>query len=67
MRVLRILAGRRLPCGCLVGIYETYDGPIAQVVDERNRSCPDPTHRPGHILRDPLPDHHVPVDRSTVL
>ena len=35
MRILRLLSSRPLPCGCLAGIYETYAGPIAWIVDAR--------------------------------
>jgi len=28
MRILRGLTSRLLPCGCIAGIYETYDGQV---------------------------------------
>ena len=52
MRILRLLSSRPLPCGCLAGIYETYDGPIAWVVDARGDECHEPGHRPGATLKD---------------
>jgi len=52
MRILRLLSNRPLPCGCLAGIYETYDGPIVWIVDARDSSCHDPRHRPGAALKD---------------
>lgn len=50
MRVLRILASRRLECGCLLGLYETYDGPTAGIIDDRDPSCADPSHRLGGVV-----------------
>ena len=52
MRILRLLATRPLPCGCLAGVYETYDGPIATILDARGDDCPDVTHQPGIHVRD---------------
>lgn len=52
MRILRLLSSRPLPCGCLAGIYETYDGPIARVVDARDPRCHDPGHRLGATLNE---------------
>jgi hypothetical protein len=45
MRILRGLGSRSLPCGCLVGIYETYDGKAVALVDARGSSCSDTRHR----------------------
>lgn len=39
MRVLRVVASEQLPCGCLVGVYETYRGGIAKIVDDRACGC----------------------------
>lgn len=47
MRILRLLSGRPLACGCLAGIYETYTGPTLWIVDARGADCADPAHRPG--------------------
>jgi hypothetical protein len=47
MRIPRLLSSRPLPCGCLVGIYETYAGPIVWIVDARGPDCTDSAHRPG--------------------
>ena len=35
-----------LPCGCLVGIYETYGGEVISLIDACAASCP------GHRLHD---------------
>lgn len=54
MRILRGLSGRFLPCGCLAGIYETYDGETVVIVDARGPSCADSAHAPGNLVpRDP--------------
>ena len=50
MRTLRLLCSRPLPCGCLVGIYETYAGPNVWIVDARAADCTDSTHRSGAQL-----------------
>lgn len=36
-----------LPCGCLVGVYETYDGAVIEVVDARSPACQDAGHARG--------------------
>jgi len=51
MRLLRGLGGRVLPCGCLVGIYETYEGSVVSTIDAKGPNCPDA----GHRRREPLP------------
>jgi hypothetical protein len=50
MRILRGLSSRFLPCGCLVGIYETYDAKTVAVVDAESDSCVNPAHRDGNII-----------------
>ena len=37
--ILRVLRGTRLPCGCVVGIYETYAGTAVAVIDETHDNC----------------------------
>lgn len=44
MRLLRGLAGEVLTCGCLAGVYETYEGRIVVTIDACGPSCTDPTH-----------------------
>ena len=41
MRLLRVLTGQLLPCGCLVGVYETYDGRVVASIDARGFDCAD--------------------------
>jgi len=47
MRILRGAGSALLPCGCFVGLYETYSGPTVQIVEERGASCSDARHEPG--------------------
>ena len=39
MAILRGLSSHLLQCGCLVGIYETYDGDVVTILDARGRQC----------------------------
>lgn len=48
MRVLRILTSSTLPCGCLVGIYELYNGQTIAIVDAP--ACDRADHRAGQQL-----------------
>ena len=50
MRILRGLSSRVLPCGCLAGLYETYDSEIVGILDARGLSCADSRHQPGETL-----------------
>ena len=50
MRIRRGLGSRRLPCGCLAGIYETYRDEIVTIVDAAGAGCDDPRHLAGTIL-----------------
>jgi hypothetical protein len=43
--ILRGLGSRVLPCGCLVGLYETYGGAVVGLVDGVDATCQDPHHR----------------------
>ena len=44
MRFLRGLSGRLLPCGCLAGVYEMYDGDIVTIIDARGSACQEAGH-----------------------
>jgi hypothetical protein len=48
MRILRGLTSRLLPCGCIAGVYETYDGKVITLLDDRQPDCPLPSHVDGH-------------------
>jgi hypothetical protein len=50
MRILKGLSSRRLPCGCVVGIYETYAAEIVAVVDSREPACDRKEHVQGQQL-----------------
>ena len=58
MRILKGLSSRRLPCGCVVGIYETYGAEIVTLVDSRDEACGRRDHVPGQQVTfdDPAPD-----------
>lgn len=45
MRLLRGLAGRVLSCGCLVGVYETYNSGVVATIDARGPLCEHNDHR----------------------
>ena len=45
LRILRGVGSRALPCGCLVGFYETYSNETVAVLDAKGASCSDRTHR----------------------
>ncbi|HXT32777.1 MAG TPA: hypothetical protein VN716_25920 [Vicinamibacterales bacterium] len=61
MRILRGLTSRLLPCGCVAGIYETYDGQVVALLDERQASCRDRAHRTGSQIPE-LAVHPTPSD-----
>ena len=45
MRILRGLGSRALPCGCLVGVYETYANRTVALIDAKGSACQDRRHR----------------------
>ena len=45
LRILRGLGSRTLPCGCLVGLYETYATRTVAVIDAKGGYCTVNTHR----------------------
>ena len=47
MRILRGLTSRLLACGCMAGIYETYDGTVVTLLDDRGAACRVATHVAG--------------------
>ena len=50
MRIRRGLGSRRLPCGCVAGIYETYRDEIVTIVDAPGAGCDNPGHLAGTVL-----------------
>jgi hypothetical protein len=61
MRILRGLTGRVLPCGCLVGVYETYEGRVVATIDACGPACFEPEHR-LHAPVSPTDRTDLPVD-----
>ena len=43
--ILRGLGSRALPCGCLIGFYETYANETVAIVDAKGINCADRLHR----------------------
>lgn len=50
MRILRGLSSKTLPCGCLAGVYETYDGLVVSIVDAKGTECAESSHRDGKLI-----------------
>jgi hypothetical protein len=50
MRILRGLGSRRLPCGCVAGVYETYDAAIVVILDARGAECAVAAHQVGKLV-----------------
>jgi hypothetical protein len=45
-----LVSGHVLPCGCLVGTYETWTRGVITIVDARGRRCGDDRHQANAIL-----------------
>ena len=60
MRILRGLTSRLLPCGCMAGVYETYDGKVVTLIDERQATCP----RSRHMFPQRIPGSDSPTCRQ---
>jgi len=69
MRILKGLSSRLLPCGCVAGVYETYDGQVVTLLDERSHECTDRNHQDGNRIPDLVstPASHPTVDHNTRL
>jgi len=52
MRILRGLSSRFLACGCLAGVYETYDSHTVVILDAKGADCADSAHEQGKQLPD---------------
>ena len=50
MRLLRGLGSQLLPCGCLAGVYETYEETTVSIIDARGDQCATDDHRPGLVV-----------------
>jgi hypothetical protein len=56
MRILRGLSSQQLECGCLLGVYETYDGLVVRLIDAADPACTIPEHRQGATMDSPSDD-----------
>jgi hypothetical protein len=45
------LGGRVLPCGCLVGSYETWEGDVVDVLDAHDDRCGEASHAANSIIK----------------
>jgi hypothetical protein len=61
MRLRRGVGGRVLECGCLVGIYETYDGAVVATIDAKGVACPQDAHVLHALAVDASIEPEVPV------
>jgi hypothetical protein len=50
MAILRGLSSHLLRCGCLVGVYETYDGNVVTILDARGDRCANEAHVSDHPI-----------------
>jgi hypothetical protein len=48
----------------MAGIYETYDGHVVRVVDERSPACADSTHTGGAPIPDLISEVRLGSDRQ---
>jgi hypothetical protein len=65
MAILRGLSSRLLACGCLAGVYETYEGDVVTIVDSRGPACKNPRHTDGKTLPDDGAEGSTPDRLST--
>jgi hypothetical protein len=63
MQILRGLSSKILPCGCLAGVYETYNGDVVGILDARSSACTIAAHQTGKQL--PASATATPVDSRT--
>ena len=50
MRILKGLSSKFLACGCVAGVYETYDGLIIAVIDAPGSGCHNDRHGRGKVV-----------------
>ena len=48
--VRQLVRGGLLPCGCLVGIYDTWRREIVTIVDGRGDQCPHDRHQENAVI-----------------
>lgn len=67
LQLARCVLGRRLPCGCDVGLYEKMDGGILTIVDDPADTCPDRSHQADFVIaREPSPAFGRPHRRDAI-
>ena len=54
--IRRIVGGRVLPCGCLVGSYETRAAGVVEIMDGPDDACSDPSHTVHMVTSRLVPD-----------
>jgi hypothetical protein len=54
-----------LPCGCLIGVYETYDRDVIATIDARGAACRLPAHRLHAVVSEPVDSDPAPGARET--
>ena len=60
LNILRVVGSRSLPCGCFVGVYETYTGATVEIVEERGPGCSDRSHHEGRVTSQAQPEGKRP-------
>jgi len=65
MRIRRGLGSRRLACGCLAGIYETYRDETVTILDAKGPACVDADHVAGNLLSHPPSENTTARPEST--
>ena len=65
MRLLRGLGSQLLPCGCLAGVYETYEDTTVSIIDARGDQCASENHRPGLVVPTTPTRAAIPVRSSS--
>lgn len=59
----RLVAGRVLPCGCLVGVYERWSGGCVEILDGRCESC-ELSHKVDLVLHVATRDYATDMPRA---
>lgn len=50
LEIVQCLLARRLPCGCVAGLYQTVTGRVLTVVDEPDDACADRGHQADFVI-----------------
>ncbi len=46
-----LIASAQMPCGCLIGSYETWRGDVIDVIDSTGHNCGAADHRKNTLIR----------------